>query len=99
MRRAAVPEMGAPCPWVHALCCHPQYICPLLPPGCKVLLGACTLLPLPNTCVPCSPLGAEFFWVQTADSLQALYASMCDYLELDARVEVLNERFGVMTVR
>jgi len=37
----------------------------------------------------------EFFW-SAPDSLQALYKRVCDYLEMDDRVELLNKRFGVL---
>lgn len=36
----------------------------------------------------------EFFW-RAPDSFQALYERICEYLELEARVEVLNARFAV----
>ncbi|KAF8071355.1 RMD1 [Scenedesmus sp. PABB004] len=37
----------------------------------------------------------EFFW-RAPDSFQALYERICEYLELDQRVEVLNARFTVL---
>ncbi|GBF98104.1 hypothetical protein Rsub_10850 [Raphidocelis subcapitata] len=37
----------------------------------------------------------EFFW-READSYQALYSRICEYLELSERVEVLNARFSVL---
>lgn len=37
----------------------------------------------------------EFFW-SAPDSLQVLYKRVCEYLELDTRVEVLNTRFQVL---
>lgn len=37
----------------------------------------------------------EFFW-HAPDSLQSLYERICEYLELDTRVEVLNSRFQVL---
>jgi uncharacterized Rmd1/YagE family protein len=40
----------------------------------------------------------EFFW-NAPDSLQQLYERVCDYLELEARVAVLNARLGVLQVR
>jgi hypothetical protein len=36
----------------------------------------------------------EFFW-RAPDSFQALYERICEYLELEERVEVLNARFAV----
>ncbi len=36
----------------------------------------------------------EFFW-RAPDSFQALYERICEYLELEERVEVLNARFSV----
>ena len=36
----------------------------------------------------------EFFW-SAPDSMQALYKRVCEYMELDDRVEVLNNRFTV----
>jgi uncharacterized Rmd1/YagE family protein len=36
----------------------------------------------------------EFFW-RAPDSFQALYERICEYLELEERVEVLNSRFAV----
>jgi uncharacterized Rmd1/YagE family protein len=38
----------------------------------------------------------EFFW-SAPDSMQALYKKVCEYMELDDRVEVLNNRYGVRT--
>lgn len=38
----------------------------------------------------------EFFW-RAPDSFQALYERICEYLELEERVEVLNARFAVST--
>jgi uncharacterized Rmd1/YagE family protein len=38
----------------------------------------------------------EFFW-SAPDSMQALYKKVCEYMELDNRVEVLNNRYGVRT--
>uniref|UniRef100_A0A061R447 Duf155-domain-containing protein n=1 Tax=Tetraselmis sp. GSL018 TaxID=582737 RepID=A0A061R447_9CHLO len=37
----------------------------------------------------------EFFW-SAPDSLQALYKRVCDYLEMDDRVDLLNRRFSVL---
>jgi uncharacterized Rmd1/YagE family protein len=37
----------------------------------------------------------EFFW-RAPDSFQSLYERCCEYLELEARVEVLNSRFSVL---
>ncbi|KAK9796644.1 hypothetical protein WJX73_007435 [Symbiochloris irregularis] len=37
----------------------------------------------------------EFFW-SAPDSLQTLYKKVCEYMELDNRVEVLNNRFQVL---
>lgn len=37
----------------------------------------------------------EFFW-RAPDRYQGLYERICEYLELDARVEVLNTRFQVL---
>eukprot|EP00878_Enallax_costatus_P019516 GHUV01020590.1.p1 GENE.GHUV01020590.1~~GHUV01020590.1.p1 ORF type:complete len:327 (+),score=56.52 GHUV01020590.1:1601-2581(+) len=37
----------------------------------------------------------EFFW-RAPDSFQALYERICEYLELEERVEVLNARFAVL---
>mmetsp|Transcript_8157 Transcript_8157/g.23415 ORF Transcript_8157/g.23415 Transcript_8157/m.23415 type:complete len:422 (+) Transcript_8157:136-1401(+) len=37
----------------------------------------------------------EYFW-SAPDSLQALYKRVCDYLEIDDRVELLNRRFTVL---
>jgi len=37
----------------------------------------------------------EFFW-SAPDHLQVLYKRVCEYLELTTRVEVLNNRFGVL---
>ncbi|WIA12464.1 hypothetical protein OEZ86_003424 [Tetradesmus obliquus] len=37
----------------------------------------------------------EFFW-RAPDSFQALYERICEYLELEQRVEVLNARFAVL---
>jgi uncharacterized Rmd1/YagE family protein len=37
----------------------------------------------------------EFFW-SAPDSMQSLYKRVCDYIEFDARVEVLNSRFQVL---
>lgn len=37
----------------------------------------------------------EFFW-RAPDSFQALYERICEYLELETRVEVLNSRFQVL---
>lgn len=36
----------------------------------------------------------EFFW-SAPDSMQNLYKRVCEYMELDDRVEVLNNRFQV----
>lgn len=36
----------------------------------------------------------EFFW-SAPDAMQSLYKRVCDYVEYDARVEVLNSRFQV----
>lgn len=36
----------------------------------------------------------EFFW-SAPDTMQALYKRVCEYVELDDRVEVLNNRFSV----
>ena len=36
----------------------------------------------------------EYFW-SAPDSQQSLYKRVCEYLELDQRVEVLNNRFQV----
>jgi uncharacterized Rmd1/YagE family protein len=36
----------------------------------------------------------EFFW-SAPDSMQSLYKKVCEYMELDDRVEVLNNRYGV----
>lgn len=36
----------------------------------------------------------EFFW-SAPDSLQTLYKKVCEYMELESRVEVLNNRFQV----
>ena len=36
----------------------------------------------------------EFFW-SAPDSMQTLYKRVCEYMELDDRVEVLNNRFSV----
>jgi hypothetical protein len=40
------------------------------------------------------PHHLQFFW-RAPDSFQALYERICEYLELDERVEVLNARFAV----
>ncbi|KAK9839104.1 hypothetical protein WJX74_009646 [Apatococcus lobatus] len=37
----------------------------------------------------------EFFW-SAPDTMQALYKRVCEYVELDDRVEVLNNRFSVL---
>lgn len=37
----------------------------------------------------------EFFW-SAPDAMQSLYKRVCDYVEYDARVEVLNARFQVL---
>ncbi|KAK9822191.1 hypothetical protein WJX81_000989 [Elliptochloris bilobata] len=37
----------------------------------------------------------EFFW-SAPDSMQTLYKRVCEYMELDDRVEVLNNRFQVL---
>ncbi|WIA14005.1 hypothetical protein OEZ85_002566 [Tetradesmus obliquus] len=37
----------------------------------------------------------EFFW-SAPDHLQVLHKRVCEYLELDTRVEVLNTRYGVL---
>lgn len=37
----------------------------------------------------------EFFW-SAPDQLQGLYERVCEYLELETRVEVLNSRFAVL---
>lgn len=37
----------------------------------------------------------EFFW-SSPDQLQVIYKRVCEYLELDTRVEVLNTRFSVL---
>ncbi|KDD75005.1 YagE family hypothetical protein [Helicosporidium sp. ATCC 50920] len=37
----------------------------------------------------------EFFW-SAPDALQSLYKRVCDYVEYDTRVEVLNSRFQVL---
>lgn len=37
----------------------------------------------------------EFFW-SAPDAMQSLYKRVCDYVEYDARVEVLNSRFQVL---
>lgn len=36
----------------------------------------------------------EFFW-SAPDIMQTLYKRICEYMELDDRVEVLNNRFAV----
>ena len=36
----------------------------------------------------------EYFW-SAPDSMQSLYKRVCEYMELDERVEVLNNRFQV----
>ncbi len=36
----------------------------------------------------------EFFW-SAPDIMQTLYKRICEYMELDDRVEVLNNRFSV----
>ena len=36
----------------------------------------------------------EFFW-SAPDSMQTLYKKVCEYMELEERVEVLNNRFQV----
>ena len=36
----------------------------------------------------------EFFW-SAPDSLQTTYKKVCEYMELEERVEVLNNRFSV----
>jgi uncharacterized Rmd1/YagE family protein len=36
----------------------------------------------------------EFFW-SAPDIMQTLYKRICEYMELDDRVEVLNNRFQV----
>lgn len=38
----------------------------------------------------------EFFW-SAPDIMQTLYKRICEYMELDDRVEVLNNRFAVRT--
>ena len=38
----------------------------------------------------------EFFW-SAPDIMQTLYKRICEYMELDDRVEVLNNRFAVST--
>ena len=38
----------------------------------------------------------EFFW-SAPDSLQTLYKKVCEYMELENRVEVLNNRFQVIS--
>lgn len=40
----------------------------------------------------------EYFW-SAPDSMQSLYKRVCEYMELDQRVEVLNNRFQVGTAR
>ena len=37
----------------------------------------------------------EFFW-DAQDSLQDLYDAICEYLEVDTRLETLNARFDVL---
>ena len=37
----------------------------------------------------------EFFW-SAPDSMQTLYKKVCEYMELEERVEVLNNRFQVL---
>ena len=37
----------------------------------------------------------EYFW-SAPDSMQSLYKRVCEYMELDERVEVLNNRFQVL---
>jgi uncharacterized Rmd1/YagE family protein len=37
----------------------------------------------------------EFFW-DAPDSLQDLYDAICEYLEVDTRLETLNARFEVL---
>jgi uncharacterized Rmd1/YagE family protein len=37
----------------------------------------------------------EFFW-SAPDSMQNLYKRVCEYMEYDTRVEVLNNRFQVL---
>ena len=39
----------------------------------------------------------EFFW-SAPDIMQTLYKRICEYMELDDRVEVLNNRFAVRTI-
>lgn len=36
----------------------------------------------------------EFFW-SAPDSMQSIYKKVCEYMELDDRVEVLNNRYQV----
>lgn len=36
----------------------------------------------------------EYFW-SAPDSMQSLYKRVCEYMELDERVEVLNNRYQV----
>lgn len=38
----------------------------------------------------------EFFWT-APDQLQLLYAAVCEYLEIEDRLEVVNGRFTVST--
>jgi uncharacterized Rmd1/YagE family protein len=40
----------------------------------------------------------EFFW-SAPDIMQTLYKRICEYMELDDRVEVLNNRFSVRAPR
>jgi Uncharacterised ACR, YagE family COG1723 len=40
----------------------------------------------------------EFFW-SAPDSMQNLYKRVCEYMELEERVEVLNGRFAVRVLR
>ncbi len=40
----------------------------------------------------------EYFW-SAPDSMQSLYKRVCEYMELDERVEVLNNRFQVGITR
>ena len=39
----------------------------------------------------------EFFW-SAPDTMQTLYKRICEYMELDDRVEVLNNRFSVRSL-
>lgn len=39
----------------------------------------------------------EYFW-SAPDSMQSLYKRVCEYMELDERVEVLNNRFQVLFI-